>query len=120
MENEIGYKVVYVCRNDLNMRKGKLAAQVGHATMQLIINETTGKQIEKWAKNGYKKIVLGATLEEIKEIRESVFQEDEGIPITTVYDDGLTDVLPRTLTCIAIGPDYEDVIDQFTGALNLL
>ena len=123
-------KCVIVIRNDLNMRKGKMIAQGGHAIqyiMQEYIRYLTGlwspeidhriSEIESWM-NDYdsRKIVVQATLAEIQEIISKCYDA----PITQVIDKGYTDVPSNTLTCIALGPTEGDIIDKYTGGLKLL
>ena len=38
----------------------------------------------------------------------------------TIMDAGLTQIIPGTITCIGIGPDEDDLLDQITGDYALL
>lgn len=128
-------KQVFVVRKDLNMRKGKIAAQVSHACLNSFINQTklnpidtnslaldpnTNEKINKWIHGDYKKIVLQCeTLDDLDRISLSCLTG--GIYVERVWDLGLTEFNGvNTLTCIAIGPDFSSLIDPFTKDLKLM
>lgn len=113
-------KLAIVVRKDLDMSCGKIAGQVGHASViayrsGLNNTETT----YKWWNDGQKKIVLKVpdllTLQRIKEAAIS-----NNVQVHEVIDFGLTQIAPNTLTCIAIGPDSDEKIDAVVGGLKLL
>jgi len=129
-------KQVIVMRTDLNMRKGKMAAQASHASMAVILNmmesEYTelyerrkltipvGSALDAWLNGPFKKICVGIDSEAALEaLYEDVLAF--GIPVSKIIDSGLTEFggVP-TLTCIGIGPDYPERIDPFTKELKLL
>lgn len=122
-------KLVIIMRNDLNMRKGKMIAQGGHAVqyimkkyMEASHNVDTPEDLELWRKVGRwiagdsKKIVLQADNSQIQEILNNC----KGIKTTSVVDKGYTDIPENTLTCIALGPDEDESIDKYTRDLKLL
>lgn len=135
-------KQVIVVRKDLNMRKGKLAAQVAHASMkvffdrmhrsfttmpagsQLFITEYTPAMMTwlEWREGdpGFTKIVVGCEGEqELHSIEEKC--KVAGIPCAIILDNGLTEFGGvKTYTCIAIGPDESEKIDLITGEYKLL
>src|SRR5574338_824107 len=58
------YKMVFLVRKDLNMSPGKIAAQVGHAAVDLVLTRHTFygshfDHIDEWHKEGGRKVVLG-------------------------------------------------------------
>ena len=132
-------KQVIVVRTDLKMTKGKLAAQVAHAPLKLIIEQMSkiplfdrydsiiynlitpsSGDIHQWLSSIYKKVVLRCDSEE--ELLRLLHQaQNENILCTLVTDIGLTQFnnIP-TNTCIAIGPAKEDKIDSMTKHLKLL
>jgi PTH2 family peptidyl-tRNA hydrolase len=114
------YKAVFICRNDINMRKGKLAAQVGHAVMQLMMLHLNGIQLEYWKESGYKKIVVGGSIDEINAAHDKLLNPNVDCPYSLVFDDGLTEVEPATLTCLAVGPAPGNLVDEITGNYKLL
>ena len=130
-------KQVAVIRKDLNMRKGKIAAQVAHASMKVILDmmskEVVNTDIEKWQLvlfkrsplyewlNGkFTKIVLWVeTEEELMMLYKKA--KGAGLPCSYIIDSGFTEFHGnKTLTCIAIGPDDVDKINEITGELPLL
>ena len=139
----MGVKQVIVMRKDLNMRKGKMAAQAAHASMANLLhyftwtlgrNNVEGKWFTDLELRVYEGTVLDRWLltETFKKICVSVDSEqelldiyqkalDNGIPAALITDSGLTEFggIP-TKTCIAIGPDVDEKIDSITGHLKLL
>lgn len=111
-------KQVIIVREDLKMPKGKLAAQVAHASVEAMLKAK--KEIfEAWKKQGYKKIVL--KVEDKKELMQFLrHAKREKLAVSLVRDAGRTVLLPGTITCLGIGPDYEDKIDKVTGELKPL
>jgi PTH2 family peptidyl-tRNA hydrolase len=124
------YKQVIVLRKDLNMRKGKMAAQAAHASMAAILNCGTyteaefslslDDRIKPWITGQFKKIVVSVdTEEDLKEIFERAKQE--GLITSFIVDSGLTEFngIP-TPTAVAVGPDRSDKIDTVCKHLPLL
>ena len=69
MKGYMEYKLVVVVRDDLNMKVGKLAAQVAHAavTCTLEAKAKKTKWFSEWYKEGQRKVVLrAADLEELR------------------------------------------------------
>ena len=54
------YKIVVLVRMDLDMGKGKMAAQVGHASVELALRaqKMDRKSFDAWMSGGQKKVVL--------------------------------------------------------------
>lgn len=129
-------KQVIVMRTDLNMRKGKMAAQASHASMAVLLDMMEveygqlyeqrslkipyGTALEAWLGGPFKKICVGIDSEEaLQDLYERV--QEANIPVARIIDSGLTEFGGvKTLTCIAIGPDYPENIDPFTNHLKLL
>lgn len=110
-------KQAIVARADLGMGKGKLAAQVAHASLSAV-EDTDTKSKKQWKGGGQKKIVLKANNEK-KLFQLADDAERDGIPHAVVRDAGHTQLEPGTVTCIAIGPDSNENIDRITGSLSL-
>lgn len=112
------YKQVIVLRKDVKMSKGKAAAQVGHASVGAYRNAKK-TIIEKWYKEGGKKIVL---IVESKNELMTLYEKakEEKLSTFLVKDSGLTELKPGTITALGIGPDHEKKIDKITGKLKLL
>lgn len=138
-------KQVIVLRKDLNMRKGKMVAQGAHASMKVILDMMSkqmvptafdGINVEEvevrlltlkndsplrdWVKNLFTKVCVSVNSEQ--ELLE-LYKKSElmNIPCSLITDAGLTEFggVP-TNTAIAIGPAWEDDINQITGHLPLL
>lgn len=132
-------KQVIVMRKDLNMRKGKIAAQAGHAAMAFLsrglVHEYSLDEDEAefphtysiklnsievaWLEKSFTKICVSVDSED--QLREIMKQAMEAnLTCHEIIDNGATEFngVP-TLTCCAIGPDEADKIDQVTGHLKL-
>ncbi|WP_163193087.1 aminoacyl-tRNA hydrolase [Clostridium thermarum] len=138
-------KQVIVMRKDLQMTKGKMIAQGSHASLGIIlemmevanlINEEEDRSeagayslnlkveensaIDNWFKEGYKKVCVYVNSED--ELLDIYNKADEkGLPVLMIEDAGVTMFkgIP-TKTCLAIGPAWEEDIDEITGGLKLL
>ena len=110
-------KQVIVVRSDLRMSKGKLAAQVAHASLSSSQNANK-RMIKEWQKRGQKKVILEAGMKQIMELEKKC--KKLKIPSSLITDAGSTELLPGTVTCLGIGPDEDYKIDKVTGSLPLL
>ena len=113
-------KQVIVVRTDLEMGKGKIAAQVGHACVLGAENvrKSNPGWFEKWWA-GQEKVVLKVSgLKELEKIKNHAI--DLGLPWAEVTDAGHTQIAPGTTTCISLGPAPEELINKITGNLKLL
>lgn len=116
-ELEERYKLVYLVRTDLNMGTGKIAAQVGHATLGAY-KQCPKPILDKWEQSGQAKIVLQVdSLDQLLTLE--VCAKCIGLLTHHVQDAGHTQVDPGTITVSAIGPDMESKINQVTGSLKL-
>jgi len=126
---ESTHKQVIVVRKDLNMRKGKIAAQAAHASLKAILdlchkdgdNLTLhmDDRLKPWITGLFKKICVSVNSEaELINIYQQAL--DAGLICSIIKDSGLTEFngVP-TLTTVAVGPDRADKIDAITGKLSL-
>lgn len=112
------YKQVILVRQDLKLPKGKMAAQVAHASVEAVL-KSDKSLIKTWRSEGMKKIVLKvADLKELK--RYLAFANNSGLITALITDAGLTTIEPGTITCVAIGPDEESKIDEITKHLKII
>ncbi len=145
MDENRNTKQVIVFRKDLmkgdhSLRKGKIAAQVAHASLGALLKwaERTGylnhdgsdqyditfsfrenSILDKWLNGIFTKIcVTVENEEELLKLYEEVNKTD--IPCVLITDAGNTEFhgVP-TNTCIGIGPWWSDEIDEFTKDLSL-
>jgi len=130
----IRIKQVIVVRGDLDMKPGKLAAQVAHASMtflsdkirQAMAESSNSVQLEFseaemiWLRDKFTKIILQAENEDqMREISQQA--KESGLHVVEIVDDGTTVFNGQsTLTCLGIGPDNAEKIDAVTGKLKLL
>jgi PTH2 family peptidyl-tRNA hydrolase len=115
---DTNYKQVILVRKDLKLPKGKLAAQVAHASVEAV--HRSSKNIVKcWRAEGMMKIVLEVNnLEEIYKYEQDA--KKSNLTTAVITDAGHTVVTPGTVTCMAIGPDIKEKIDKITGQLKML
>lgn len=108
-------------RRDLEMGKGKIAVQVGHATISA--SEEAKRDHPDWWRHWFNegqckvavKVNTEADLQRLKEEASEL-----GLPSAIIQDRGLTQVAPGTATCIGIGPAPAGLVDKITGNLPLL
>jgi PTH2 family peptidyl-tRNA hydrolase len=115
-------KQVIVVRKDLNMRKGKIAAQVAHASLGAVfqLGDKLGDKmvipysgnLKHWMENEFTKICVSC---------DSYIELLTGLNAYLIQDSGRTEFnnVP-TYTCLAIGPDEDEAINEITGHLKLL
>jgi PTH2 family peptidyl-tRNA hydrolase len=110
-------KQAIVVRKDLKMSKGKLAAQVAHASFSS--SKLVDKRlIKKWEKEGQKKVILAAGEKQLMELEKKC--KKLRIPYSLITDAGLTELPSGTVTCLGIGPAEDPKINKVTGSLPLL
>ena len=106
-------KQVIAARTDLDMGRGKLAAQVAHASLSAY-EDADRRTATEWKGEGQKKIVVTVSGErELFEVADRA--EREGLPHAVIRDAGHTQLDPGTPTTCAVGPGRDDVVDNVTG-----
>lgn len=110
-------KQAIIVRKDLKLSKGKLAAQVAHASLKSYL-VTDEEKRDWWDANDYTKIILKCeTEEDLHKLQEQA--EKNNISSFLVYDLGYTEIPPNTITCLGLGPDRSEKIDNITSDLKL-
>ena len=135
-------KMMIVMRRDLKMRKGKIAAQAGHACIEAILMalrkedrmndfelhadgmylKDEGKEatpLSDWFRYGCAKVCVYVDSEEaLFAIADQA--REKGILAAVITDAGMTEFhgVP-TKTCLALEPLPTEVADELTGALPL-
>ncbi|OKY79135.1 MAG: Peptidyl-tRNA hydrolase [Candidatus Methanohalarchaeum thermophilum] len=114
-------KQAIVVRSDLSLSKGKLAAQVAHASVKASheIEGIDERKWKKWMNSGAKKVIL-----KVKD-KETLFEykrraERKNLVTSIIRDAGYTELPEGTYTTLAIGPDEDEAINSVTGNLPLL
>ena len=132
-EQQRATKQVIVIRRDLKMRRGKEIAQGAHASMawlrQRIMPHLTSvghaDQVQfstaerSWLELSMRKVTVKVGSEqELVDVYDKALAA--GLVVHMITDRGLTEFggIP-TRTCLAVGPDYDDLIDPVTGDLEL-
>ena len=129
-------KQVLIVRKDLNMRKGKIAAQSAHASLKSILDlmikdyddygiETRtltvyDDALDQWLNGRFTKICVSVDSEQ--ELLDCYQQAtDAGLICSLIQDAGLTEFggVP-TYTVAAIGPAFPNDVDPITSHLKLL
>lgn len=139
MREEKNTKMVIIWRNDLKVRKGKIAAQCCHASMAFLTKEMDwymandgayfktesfnmqqSEEIIHWLQNSFRKICVYANSEqELKDLHQKAL--DAGLISHLIEDNGATEFNGvKTLTCLAIGPHWESKFEGITDHLPLL
>ena len=117
-QKEKTYKQVILVRTDLKMGKGKVAAQVSHASVEAVLGSNS-KIVSLWKKQGMKKVVL--KVKDEKELLSYKREADSfGLKAVLIKDAGRTQIKPGSVTVLGIGPDESEKIDQVTSGLKIL
>jgi peptidyl-tRNA hydrolase, PTH2 family len=112
-------KLAVVVRADLDMGRGKIAAQVAHAAVAAVLANLGTDDMAGWLREGQPKVVLKVT--SAAGLADVIHQaQAAGLPVELVNDAGRTQVAPGTLTCCAVGPAGSQRIDAITAGLPLL
>jgi len=125
----MNHKQVIVVRKDLKCRKGKMMAQLAHASLKAILDQCEvhgdtltlhmDDRLKPWITGLFKKICVSVDSEqELLDIYAKA--QAAGLICSIIRDSGLTEFngVP-TLTTVAVGPDSADKIDAVTGHLKL-
>lgn len=131
MSEKSDVKQVIVVRRDLNMRKGKFAAQVAHAAMKFILDNNEAEKPSRlivelnqdesiWCQEKFTKIVVGCNSQD--ELENLILKAElQGISVYPIIDAGKTEFNGKpTLTCAAFGPAQAEEINHVTGHLKLM
>ena len=113
-------KQVIVVRKDLNMRKGKIGAQVAHGALAVTLENLDHPMVKEWLAGIFTKICVSCdSLEELLELKMKADNVD--IINALIIDSGKTEFKNvATYTVLAIGPAYAEDLDKITGDLKLL
>jgi PTH2 family peptidyl-tRNA hydrolase len=135
-QQETDFKQILVVRKDLNMRKGKIAAQAAHASMATLtrgpgafISHESGRpelvvplddDAYAWLTGRFRKICVYVTSEaELLELHDKAVAA--GMRCSLIQDSGVTEFggVP-TYTVVAIGPHSNERLAGLTDGLPLL
>ena len=122
LDESRAHKMAFVVNTSLGMGAGKIAAQVGHATLALyktlLVEVSVQPDVRDWEEKGAKKVVLkGENAEHLLTLKLAA--ESKHIPCFLVKDAGKTQVKPGSITVLALfGKGY--VVDEISGRLPTL
>lgn len=114
------YKQVVILRSDLRMSCGKAAAQACHAAVSAAeeTRKTNRSWWQAWMGEGQRKIVLRVASEaELLELERKAKKSE--ISSSLIFDMGLTELPPGTVTALGIGPAPSGIVDKITSNLPL-
>jgi PTH2 family peptidyl-tRNA hydrolase len=112
-------KLAVLVRTDLDMGRGKIAAQVAHAAVAATLASLGTADFATWLREGQPKVVLKvSTAGQLEDVARQ--GRESGLPVEVISDAGRTQVTPGTLTCCALGPAESHRIDAVTAGLSLL
>lgn len=112
------FKQVIVANEALKLPRGKLAAQVAHASVASLLGADRN-HIQAWLDEGMPKVVLaGHTEADIVSCYEKALAAK--VATQLIRDAGRTVIAAGTITCVGIGPAPCDEIDRITAELKLL
>ena len=128
-------KQVIVIRKDLNMRKGKLAAQAAHAATAAVLHNLarvilfklmyklgvkSSNPLFHWVNDSFTKICVSVNSEAELDTIYNLAKE-RGISAYMIVDKGVTEFnnVP-TITCMSIGPAYNAAFIGVTSYLPLM
>ncbi|MCL4335478.1 MAG: peptidyl-tRNA hydrolase Pth2 [Candidatus Thermoplasmatota archaeon] len=114
-------KMLFAVRKDLDMGKGKIAAQVAHAAVScaLYASKHDKRNFKAWMDQGQKKIVIRVNdLDSLMALGKRL--RELGVHICEVTDAGYTQVPTGSLTCFGTSPVEAELIDPVTSEYPLL
>ena len=119
-QNTDTVKQVIVVRTDLDMSKGKIAAQVGHACVMgaLAVKSSHPDWFKEWMTSQAKIVLRVSSIEQLETVWRKAATSN--LPWSKVTDAGHTQLEPGTVSCISIGPAPDDKLDTVTRNLKLL
>lgn len=113
-------KQIIVMIKELRLTKGKMAAQACHASLSAykLAKAKHPHHAKLWEEEGEKKVIV--YVDKTKDLFELFHRIPEEIPKVMITDAGKTHLEPGTVTCLGIGPYYEDELDKYTRNLKLV
>ena len=109
--------LVIFMRTDLNMSRGKMAVQAGHAVALTMQDQP--ELVEEWMDGNQVKIVLAIdSMNELSSV--GAMADKNNVPYRYVHDAGKTEVDPSTLTCMAVGIAPRNRLQKITSGWKAL
>ena len=113
-------KQVIIVRTDLNMGRGKIAAQCSHAAIQAMFKteEKFPEYVDAWLEQGMPKVVL--KINSFKEMVTLFQKMKKTLPCAVISDAGKTQIKAGTKTCFGCGPVLASEVNPFIKEMKLL
>ena len=109
----------FIVNQELNMSKGKIAAQVAHVATIVVFEilydcENINEHLKfmKWYRNDQKKIILRGKEKDLEKLVEEGFY--------FIRDNGLTEIAHGSLTCVSLGVMWKSEAQKYIKRLQLL
>lgn len=113
------FKMAVIVNSDLNMSKGKIIAQTGHAVVEATVKAFSKKTLfDNWQSNSESIIAVKANLKTLQTVCEIANRKD--ILSGFICDAGRTEVMPGSVTVGYVGPDKSNKIDKLIKQLKLV
>ena len=115
------YKLAIIVNMSLKMKKGKIAAQVGHGAVKAALDcgATEPARMDAWLSRGQAKVCLkGDDDEHLLDLEKKA--KLAGLQAVIIRDAGRTQIPAGSLTVVAIGPARDEELNPITGDLKLL
>ncbi|KAI8920566.1 peptidyl-tRNA hydrolase [Entophlyctis helioformis] len=115
--------MVLVIRTDLDMTKGKVAAQCCHAALSAYQAATeqsdqTRAWLRTWERAGQTKVTLKCPSETAMLDMQAAARR-QGLVARSICDAGRTQIAAGSRTVLAIGPAPASMVDRVSGSLKL-
>jgi peptidyl-tRNA hydrolase, PTH2 family len=122
-------KQIIIIRKDLRnkegnkVRSGKIIAQACHASIAFLTSRIRNGEyltdVEKyWVENDFTKVCLGVNSEsELLDLHKKCLEN--GLVSKLILDSGKTEFSEHTYTCLGVGPDVSEKLNQVCGHLSL-
>ena len=90
-------KLYFIINQELNMSAGKIATQVSHCTTRFVLENHHTQEFKDWYNKGRSqtKIVLAGS--------QKLLEELEIKGHISIRDNGLTEIVNGSLTCVCLG-----------------
>ena len=128
-------KQVIVVRKDLDMSAGEIVVQVADAVLKSFklhlknqgksnihkecIDYNENLDLVKWHTTGETKTVVWCkNMNEFENVRINAV--NTGINVAVIIDNSCTKLDKNTITCMALGPDKNEIIDTVISKLKLI
>jgi len=109
-------KQVILVRQDLKMPKGKMIVQCAHASLEAALKSN---KLKMWRSKGTKKVILKVK-DRTELLKYHKLAKQNKLTTALIKDAAKTFFKIPTITCLAIGPDKENLIDKVTKELKML